>query len=166
MNIFFLDKDPVLAAQYQLNKHVVKMILESAQLLSSAHYFYPSTIADKIYKLTHKNHPSSVWTRYNLSNYQWLCQHAKSLAQEYTYRYDKTHKCESLIDLLTDNPPKLSPATDISFPALAMPDVYKCDDFVKSYRDYYILDKFKKIPLQWGRREIPHWCKHAIPTST
>lgn len=138
------------------------MTLESTQLLSSAHYFYESTILDKVYKLSHKNHPSSTWTRQNTANYIWLCQHAKALAQEYTFRYDKTHKCEQLIDLLTDNPPQLCFSASISFPALAMPEEYKSDDFVLSYRTYYLQDKFKKIPLDWGRRGIPDWCKHAI----
>jgi len=88
MNIFYLNSDPVVAAEKQYNKHVVKMILESAQLLCSAHHMLDSEI-DVPYKLTHKNHPSAVWTRTSLQNYAWLYYHMLALGDEYTKRYGK-----------------------------------------------------------------------------
>ena len=75
MNIFYLDEDPVLAAQMHCDKHVVKMILESAQLLSTAHLLIDGDeLADErgLYKATHKNHPSSKWVRDSSENYEWL----------------------------------------------------------------------------------------------
>ena len=80
MNIFYLNSDPERAAQLQYNKHVVKMILESAQLLCSAHIMLDSEI-DVPYKLTHKNHPSAIWTRQSRSNYAWLYFHMMALGK-------------------------------------------------------------------------------------
>ena len=82
MNIFYLDKDPVKAAQLQYNKHVVKMILESAQMLCTVHRYFGNE--DVPYKSTHLNHPSTVWARTNNRNYMWLYQHMMALGDEYT----------------------------------------------------------------------------------
>jgi hypothetical protein len=93
MNIFYLDRDPVIAAQMMCDKHVVKMILESAQMLSTAHRVLDGDeYANKmgLYKLAHKNHPSTIWVRTSSENYRWLFNHYDALMQEYTYRYDKT----------------------------------------------------------------------------
>ena len=87
MNIFVLDLDPVKAARYQCNKHVVKMVLETAQLLCAP--FEPGVAP---YKRSHFNHPSSIWTRSSLSNYHWLIVHGMALCDEYEYRYSKIHK--------------------------------------------------------------------------
>ena len=92
MNIFYLDECPVKAAQVQYNKHVVKMILESAQMLCAAHHVYGSTEQKENvpYKLAHKNHPSTIWARENALHYNWLYNHMKALGNEYTKRYGKT----------------------------------------------------------------------------
>ena len=90
MNIFYLDKCPVKAASFQYNKHVVKMILESAQMLCTAHHLLGNTNVP--YKPTHKNHPSAVWVRQNAKHYQWLYNHMLALGNEYTKRYNKIHK--------------------------------------------------------------------------
>jgi hypothetical protein len=95
MNIFFLHFDPKTCAQMHVDKHAVKMILESVQLLCSAHHLHPNGEDLKLMKLTHKNHPSSIWTRESLSNYKWLLELTKELCKEYTYRYGKVHKCET-----------------------------------------------------------------------
>ena len=89
MNIFYLDKDPVVAAQMMCDKHVVKMILESAQMLSTAHRVLDGdTYANKVglYKMAHKNHPSTIWARSSIENYDWLSGHMQALMKEYTYR--------------------------------------------------------------------------------
>mgnify|MGYP001191264200 CR=1 FL=1 len=87
MNIFYLSSCPEKAAQYQYNKHVVKMILESAQLLCTAHNLLDGSDADVPYKSTHKNHPSAVWARQSSANYSWLYFHMLALGEEYTKHY-------------------------------------------------------------------------------
>ena len=85
MNIFYLDKDPVKAAQVQYNKHVVKMILESAQMLCTAHHHYGNDAVP--YKKAHYNHPSTIWAREDAYNYMWLYDHMMALGKEYTKLY-------------------------------------------------------------------------------
>ena len=141
MNIFYLNSDPERAAQLQYNKHVVKMILESAQLLCSAHHMLDSEI-DVPYKLTHKNHPSAVWVRQSRSNYAWLYFHMLALGNEYTKRYGKKHltitKCE---DVLSQVPGPIF-NTGLTDMPQCMPDEYKVDnDSVAAYRNYYIAEK-------------------------
>ena len=164
MNIFYLDNDPTLAAQAQCDKHVVKMILESAQLLCTTHHYFDSDPRPethkhiKFYKKTHVNHPCSIWTRKSLANYNWLAQHALALCSEYTYRYNKQHKSYDIIVLCS-----LFYPTDIDVnmwltePALAMPDEYKSEDPVESYRRYYKECKRNTIQMRWTKREPPKW---------
>jgi len=85
MNIFYLDHNPVLCAQYHCDAHVVKMILESAQLLSTAHRETDSPYADFCYKSTHKNHPSAIWVRESTDHYSWLFELFKELSNEFVY---------------------------------------------------------------------------------
>ena len=127
MNIFYLDKDPVKAAQYQYNKHVVKMILESAQMLCTAHHHYAEELGyDNSYipyKKAHYNHPSTIWTRQNSRNYYWLYHHMLALGDEYTKRYNKTHltisKCWQPLQFVPKGMPLGGPITQ---PPQAMPD--------------------------------------------
>ena len=151
MNIFFLSWIPKICALYHVDKHVVKMILESCQLLCSAHHITESKYKAP-YKLTHKNHPCSIWTRTSLANYNWLIEMSLELCKEYTYRYGKVHKCQAYIEELKINPP---PIEDIGLttPKLAMPDIYKDDNPVMAYRQYYF---FEKKPLHyWKNRKTP-----------
>lgn len=157
MNIFVLSRCPKKAAMYQVNSHVVKMVLESCQLLCSAHHNYPTyQLPDKFYKLSHQNHPCSSWTRWSTENYSWLATHAIALCEEYTYRYGKIHASQQLIEWCRDHVPNL-PFKSMSEFALAMPDEYKRGDAVKSYRAYYFHDKRKNIKCEWTRREPPYW---------
>jgi hypothetical protein len=139
MNIFYLDKDPCRAAELQYNKHVVKMILESAQMLCTAHRYYGNE--DVPYKSTHLNHPSTVWVRENSKHYRWLFHHMLGLGSEYTKRYGRKHltidKCFGPLSFL---PPDI-PTTDFIQPPQAMPDEYKDKCSVKAYWSYYIGDK-------------------------
>jgi len=152
MNIFVLDKDPKKAAQYQGDKHVVKMILESAQLLSSVHWMTDSSAH---YRLTHKNHPCSNWARESIENYKWLCDHAVELCNEYTRRYHRTHKSEPIIKDLCSNLPNI-PSKGLTPFALAMPEDCKYPGApVKSYRTYY--KKHKKDIVKWNHSEKPEW---------
>jgi hypothetical protein len=139
MNIFILHLIPLLCAQMHADKHVIKMILETTQMLCSAHHMTDSEF-EPCYKLTHKNHPCSVWARTSKANYVWLCQLGLELCKEYTYRYGKIHKCE---EYLVDMSCHIPPLQDLGFtkPAQAMPDMYKDENTVEAYRAYYLFEK-------------------------
>ena len=154
MNIFLLDTDTRKCAQYHCDKHVVKMILETAQLLCGVHHMTDQVTDQVPYKLSHKNHPCAIWSRESLSNYLYLCDLGLELCREYTYRYGKRHKSQDVIEWYIVNKPNI---VDKGFtePARAMPDEYKVDSIVESYRNYYIGEK-SKIAV-WKNREIPEW---------
>ena len=158
MNIFVLSKNARKCAKYHCNKHVVKMILESAQLLCCAHIVLDnSTVIGtvELYKLTHKNHPCSIWVRASSANYKWLYQLFIHLCEEYTHRYGKTHLCEQKFkDVLCNVPVNITVGPMTPW-AQAMPEEYKSEDPVESYRTYYINDKADMCV--WTRRETPYW---------
>jgi hypothetical protein len=155
MNIFILDEDPVIAARMQCDRHVVKMTLETAQMLCSAH---PSGIAP--YKQAHMKHPCTIWTSASMSNYLWLCRHGMELASEYWRRYNKTHKSGNVIWWCWTNLPNIPDISLTPF-AQAMPDKYKCDDAVTAYRNYYIGEKSKFA--KWKNGNIPEWYLQGLP---
>lgn len=175
MNIFYLDKSPELSAQFHNDKHVVKMIIEYAQLLSTAHrvldgkmYFEKSKNNRNIkryllknnegilYKATHTNHPSAIWVRQSSKHYEFLLQMFISLCNEYTLRYNKVHKTSTLIEALSLFPKNLNDNGFIE-PPLAMPDYCKLDDAVQSYRNYYL--KEKNNFLNYTNTTVPYWIK-------
>ena len=139
-----------------VDKHVIKMIVETCQLLCSAVHVTKSYTPP--YKLTHKNHPSSIWTRESIENYIWLCELGIALCDEYRYRYGKIHKTEKYIKYLYKNPPSL-PTNKFTFPPMVIPDNCKFEDVVFSYR-YYILYRKTNL-LSWSgkvaSRKIPNW---------
>lgn len=143
MNIFYLHRDPVKAAVVQYNKHVVKMILESAQMLCTAHHLLCPEESDDIpYKIAHKNHPSTLWVRQSADHYAWLYYHMIALGEEYTKRYGKTHltitKCKDVLSKLPGG------IFNVGFeePPQCMPDEYKVDnDAVTAYWNYYENEK-------------------------
>ena len=145
MNIFYLDHSPIKSAQAMTNKHVIKMILESAQLLSTAHHILDgeaSPFKADLYKMTHQNHPSAVWTRESYQNYTWLYDHFLALCEEYKIRYKKTHKTEKMLkDILNHTPIRIPyrPATPIRI-AITNTQHHK-PDAVASYRAYYEAEK-------------------------
>jgi hypothetical protein len=154
MNIFFLDRDVKKCAQYHCDKHVVKMVLETAQLLCSAHHMI-SQVTDQVpYKLSHKNHPCSIWVRESLSNYLYLCELGLELCKEYTYRYGKRHKSQDVIEWCVTNKVKICDK-GFSDPPKAMPDEYKVVDAVESYRNYYLGAKMEFC--KWKNRPVPEW---------
>ncbi|WP_116964615.1 pyrimidine dimer DNA glycosylase/endonuclease V [Fastidiosibacter lacustris] len=152
MNIFFLDKDPSLAARYQCDKHVVKMVLESAQILSSVHRLSGSN-DQALYSLTHQNHPCVLWVIESEAHYKWLLKHYIALCSEYTYRYQKLHKSEMLCGILS-NVPKALANTTFSWTLKVTDNDIK--DVVASYQQYYI-NKSKVMKMTWINREIPHF---------
>lgn len=139
MNIFFLHLNTKTCAQMHVDKHVIKMIIETCQLLCSVHHISGSTYSPP-YKLTHKNHPSSLWVRESIDNYNWLCLLGMELCYEYTYRYGKIHKCQEYILELKENIPSIQ-SNGFTSPILAMPDMYKSSNAVESYRAYYFFEK-------------------------
>lgn len=180
MNIFYLDKDVKKCAEMHVDKHVVKMILEYAQLLSTAHRVLDGTISvgvsstgrkkttyiiedyrDSIlYSATHINHPSAIWVRQSEVNYRTLFNLFCALLEEYTYRYGKTHACTRLMGALS-SPPKNIEYKPFTEPTPAMPDQYKVkNDSVKSYRNYYIHDKNRFA--KWKNRSVPEWFSEGV----
>ena len=175
MNIFYLDKDTKICAEMHVDKHCVKMILEYAQLLSTAHRVLDGvesttlsvsgrkkkvwTIGDHrddvIYSATHINHPSAIWVRQSDKNYSWLFEMFQSLLKEYTYRYGKNHACEKLVWALEVRPNNI-PRGIFTEPTPAMPDHYKvAGDSIQSYKNYYLGDKTRMF--SWKNRETPSW---------
>jgi len=143
MNIFYLHSDPIKAAVVQYNKHVVKMILESAQMLCTAHHVFNNG-HNVPYKQAHLNHPSTIWVRQTDANYYWLYDHMLALGEEYTKRYGKIHltitKCKEALKFAPDGIP-LSYAIH-SEPPQCMPDEYKVEnDSVSAYWNYYENEK-------------------------
>jgi len=158
MNIFVLSLITRLCARYHANKHVVKMILETAQLLCSAHIVLDDTDnieETPLYKLSHRNHPCAKWARESSENYKWLYDLFYDLCTEYTYRYGKIHMCEtkfiSVLVFIPKNIPK-GPMTPF---ALAMPEECKMEDAVESYRNYYKMHK--QHLCEWSKRSVPEW---------
>lgn len=157
MNIFILSRDPREAAVQQCDQHVVKMTLESAQQLCGA--FEPG---DAPYKRTHWNHPCTVWTRQSEANFDWHVEHAIELAREYSRRYAKVHKSYGVIKWCRKNKGLLSfPKRGLTPFALAMPDEYKTDCPVESYKKFYLADKgfarwrqTRKPPAWWRDRNV------------
>lgn len=156
MNIFYLDSDPKLAAKFHCDKHQ-KMILESAQLLSTAHRETGSPWADQVYKSTHKQHPSSLWTRASHDHYSWLFELFRELTNEFYNRRGKVHgSWTKLGHILCHNPPGL-PCAGFEPPPLCMPDQYKQEDAVEAYRAYYKGDKASFAKWEWPTAQTPSW---------
>lgn len=178
MNIFKLDNDPIKAAQLQCDKHVVKMIVESAQMLSTAHrmldgkletrktrsgrngryYALTDEREDVLYKAVHFGHPCTVWTMESRANYVWHYIHFLGLCDEYTYRYGKTHATDKLLKNWLVHIPKNIPDGKLTPFKLAMGSNPECmtEDAVESYRNYYKTKK-GRFAMSWTKREVPEW---------
>jgi len=176
MNIFYLHPNPTTCAAYHADKHVVKMILEYAQLLSTAHRVIDGTQftdassgrkiqrwqmpdsyrEDSLYKATHVNHPSAVWCRASSGNYSWLYSLFIACGTEYTFRYGKTHLTISkLADVLEFTPDKI-PIGEFTEPTQAMPDEVKIPgNSLQAYRNYYKINKAEIAT--WKVRPVPEW---------
>lgn len=163
MNIFVLHHDPRICAKDHCDKHVCKMILEYAQLLSTAHHVLDGEDAPEgIYKKTHVNHPSAVWVRQSSGNYLWLYELFQGCINQYNDRYGKWHKTESIKQLLSILPTNI-PDGELTEPPQCMPDHYKRDDVVQAYRAYYIGDKARFA--RWKYSATPTWYSAALYAS-
>lgn len=178
MNIFILDNDPVIAAQEQCDKHVVKMIVESAQMLSTVHRMLDGVMERRpsksgamlqywklndqresiLYKACHFNHPSTVWTRESKANYQWHYKHFIALCDEYTYRYGKVHSTDTKLRIALQQIPTNIPEKHMTPFKLAMSSNPECmlEDAVESYRRFYET-KQKRFTMVWTKRPVPKW---------
>lgn len=181
MNIFVLSEDPINAARMQCDKHVVKMLLESAQMLSTAHrmldgytekglsksgkrtvnkWIHPNSNLDAVlYKAVHFNHPCTVWTMESKANYDWHYRHFIALCDEYTYRYKNTHMSDDkLRDVLKDAPKNIpgGPMTQFKLAMGSNPECMFPTDPVKSYRMFY-QTKQDRFSMTWTGRNKPEW---------
>ena len=149
MNIFYLHKDPREAAKLQYNKHVVKMILESAQMLCTAHHCYGDKWQKENvpYKQAHLNHPSTVWARRSKATYMWLFEHMMGLGYEYWLRYGKQHLSISKCSMFLSKPPVHIQGEEFVQPPQAMPDKYKDPCSIQAYWNYYIGEKHVVVNL-------------------
>ena len=178
MNIFYLNEDPKISARDHVDKHVVKMIVEYAQIMSTNHrlldgemHFGISVntgrnvkrwrLSDEreniLYKACHMNHPSTIWARQSNNNYLWLYSMWDELCREYTYRYGKIHKTESLKSALMQLPNNI-PVGYLTQPTPAMGKFPNCiveGDSLASYHKYYC--EAKRHFAKWTKREVPSW---------
>jgi hypothetical protein len=157
VNIFYLDRDPSKAAKQHCDKHVVKMILETAQLLSTA--IQSKGVTDPLlYRSTHLNHPSSIWVRENAEQFRWACSLGINLCKEYTARYGKVHKSTEVL-LAAEKYLHLFPAGEFKDPPQCMPDECKDKDTVVAYKKYYIM---KKQSFATWKTKTPNWFKTGV----
>lgn len=160
MNIFFLHLKPRKCAKYHCDKHVIKMILESCQLLYTCHWVSSGSTAlpgapNGGYKPTHRKHPCVLWVCESLDNYQWLAQLTRELLAEYHYRYgNREHACEKHLAWLESNFPPVE-SRGFTLPRCAMPDEYKVGSAVENYRAYYCGEKLRFATYR--KRHRPHF---------
>lgn len=178
MNLFYLDTRPEKCATLHCDKHVVKMIIEYAQLMSTAHrmidgieyeaqsklgrrvrrWKHPNNNMDNVlYKASHINHPTAVWVRSSWGNYRYLYKLFCALCDEYTYRYGKVHLTDIKLRQLLEEPPKNIPTTRFTAPPPAMPDDVKSTNVVEAYQNYY--NKYKRDFARWTNRPVPSFMR-------
>ena len=166
MNLFILSLIQREIAEFMMDKHVHKILLEAIQMLCSAKRILTpddTEINDKIYKIAHKNHPVTIWCRKSRDNFMWTIDLVEELHREWKYRYnhheDKKHKSYLIAEILKANIPsdELFETSGLTPFALAMPEQYKCEDPVVSYRNYYMSEEKQKIASWKKKREKPVW---------
>ena len=175
MNIFILDEDLDTNTEFHVDKHIVKMPLEAAQMLCTVHWinkyvgYVPRKLTSDEWALVSKqkaniprdfpylptmyNHPCTIWARSSLDNYEWLYTYALALGEEYTYRYGKVHK--SIRDCVLNLPSLQFPSNGLTEFAQAMPDECKRPHPIDAYREYYRTEKSHLA--SWKHRERPAW---------
>jgi hypothetical protein len=163
MNIFIVHENPTIAAHQLCDKHVVKMIVEGCQMLSTIHRIGASHVIYapvELFKESFANHPCTIWARESVENYNWLAEHTYELSNEYSRRYNKTHKCHDMTVWFENHVPYYIPKSKLTPFAQAMPDKYKCPDAVQAYRNYYIGEKARFA--KWKYTEQPLWFSEGL----
>jgi len=171
MNIFALSRSPRQSAMYHGDKHVIKMLLETCQMLYSAQWFTGSSLlkaplaknGQRGYKSAHMNHPCTKWVRETRENYIWTARLALALADEYEYRWPgRVHSCKEHALWLRENIPPLPLHPSTPF-AVAMDDEFKvAGKPIASYRKYYIYSKAVRGLAVYTRREIPSFLNNSL----
>ena len=177
MNIFYLHEDPIQNAKWHIDKHIVKMPIEYAQLMSTAHRILDGTMywgktknnrkikrwylhderQDVLYKASHVNHPSAVWVRESITNYFQMYKLYMATLAEFTNRYGKIHGASKPSLMLMRPPKNIPPKVGTEMPQ-AMPEYCKVKgNPIQAYRNYYINEK--KRFATWKNKEIPQWFK-------
>lgn len=186
MNIFYLDHNLEKSAQYHIDKHIVKMPLEATQLLTTTVWvdrfigFTPRKLNSEElsiireekskqpsieertftrYLPTHPNHPCAIWARSSMDNFEWLFNYLISLADEYTFRYNKSHA--AMAEAIRLPLPTRLPNIGLTELPQCMPEEYQGSDIVEAYRTYYINDKASIAT--WKDREQPYWWRYNAP---
>lgn len=161
MNIFYLDKSPKLAAEYHCDKHILKMVIEYAQMLSTAHRTLDGNEAGDslgLYRSTHMNHPCSIWVRQGSANYMFLYDLMRECLSQYTIRYEKIHATSRLLEALSNPPKNIAKTENITQLPQAMPEEYQVEgDSVSAYRNFYNYDKSRFAV--WKNTNVPYWFK-------
>lgn len=179
MNVFYLHPDPIICARWHCDKHVVKMIIEYAQLMSTAHRMLDGTeyidvssgrkirrwlLGDArehvLYKASHINHPDNIWLRESTGNYNFLYELFCALCDEYTARYGKVHATDTKLREILKHPPKNLSEGVFTNPPQAMPDHCKDSDVITAYKNYYIREK--QSFAKWKNGKIPQWFTDAM----
>jgi len=160
MNIFYLDSNPQVCARYHCDRHVTKMTVETAQIISTVINKYFGTQLEGLYTSTHEHHPCVIWAGESMSNFKWLLELLYHLNMEYVYRWNKKVDHASFERIASYfakyQIPAISDNWESTTPALAMPEYCKLHfDPVASYRNYYNLEK--KHIHKWTNREVPEW---------
>lgn len=159
MNIFFLDKDPKIAARKILwRRHIVKMPIESAQMLSTACNLSLGK-QDLLYDISHKNHPCSKWVRLSSENYSWLIEHSLEICKIYTELYKKVHNSQAIIEICASlkNNIKFRHEKLIPMPQCVPRQYYK-NTTVEAYIAYYLGEKVPKITSAWLNEDaLKYW---------
>ena len=154
MNIFYINRDPKIAAKELADDHIRKMQIESAQMCSVAHW---ENGGEAPYKKSHTHHPSTQWTRESIQHYRWLVTHGLEICDEFEIRYGKHHKTKDVLEWLKNNEPNI-PDNGFNDPPMCMPDEFKLTDVVDSYKNFYINDKIKIKKLDWKKlNNKPKW---------
>jgi len=156
MNIFYINPDPIQAARELCDDHIRKMQIESAQMLSVAHW---ETGSSAPYKPSHKNHPSTKWVRESIQHYDWVLQHGLEICEEFKLRYGKDHATKKVLEWLRDNKPNI-PDNGFKEPPTCIPDEYLLPEgVVPSYKNFYIKDKVGVKGLGWNKipSKKPNW---------
>jgi len=155
VNLFILDRNPIKAAEMYCDKHVCKIILESAQMMAMVHWIQGFDVPSELICKSHKNNHVSKWVRQTTGNYEWTGIHAKALCSEYTYRYGKTHKWNSHIDWLATSNSCIRDRGMTEF-RQAVDDPCRDPDPVLAYRKYYMTTK--RSICKWDKgRPKPRW---------
>ena len=161
MNLFILSLLQWEIAQSMMDKHVSKILLEAVQMLCTAKRVIDPEDVDGLYKMAHKNHPVTVWCRKSRANFIWTLDLVDELHKEWRFRYGhpetKFHKSYLVAMILRENMPSKFEEEELTPFALAMPEEYKTDDPVESYRNYYMSEEKRKIATWNKRREKPVW---------